>query len=260
MGRKDNKAKTAPRASAASDITEPPYPEKIPGAERWERNFRNGWVLRFRGHVHRNPTARNAWRDIERHGISDAAECALSMYMLQSADLIPRALPKNVRRMAGRVDIVSRAFRVAEERKDDPREEMFARRASVEASKLASEPWVDPDPSSPVKTFADALATMPELAALPIDRAPGTMRTAAEAVRRESGKPFLLILRDYAQKHGLKLGWARIAALAVCANEGKANEVDLERSLRRWASERNVIESRPAFLLGFEKIFPPKAR
>lgn len=201
------------------------------------------WNSEFAGNVRYNPKAKKAWSDIQQHGLSDGATLAFYMYALVRANAIPHPVLAGIKRAAEKIDAVDRAIRIAEERRQDPRAEMFSRRAADKAKRLASQPVAAPAPP----WLPQVLAVHPELGEpLPMDR-----KIAAE-VRRYRGKEYLLILRDYAEKHGLRLSWERIAALGACAYPYRGNETDIERTLLRFASLPYVEASRSQYLQGFE--------
>lgn len=200
------------------------------------------WRSNFLGNVRNNRTANKAWRDIQSHQLSAAAVHALHHYAQAVAKTMPHPVLAAARRLTEKADATARAVRVAIARDEDPRAKMFAERAAGQAKELAAQPLLQ------------ALAFHQAVRALPIELLPSVSAKSAEAVRRYGGKPYLVMFRDYASKHGIKLSWERIAQLAACADVESRGPVsdDIKRSLLRWLSEPDVQESRPHYLRGFE--------
>ena len=209
------------------------------------------WEQGFFGNIERNQTAKKAWLKIERAKIAQATKVLLFQYAsfepyLQ--DFLGRA-----RRVTDCLETAARAARVVKERHDDPKVAKFAKRAAEKLEAAAQVPWVNP--YSRERTLADALVSHIE-----IGSGWAKSRKASDAVRRYGTKWMLLVLHDYAQKHGVRIGWRRVAALAICAkSEGAVEERSLETGLSRLANQKDMRLCRPRYLAKFEELRHPRS-
>jgi len=199
------------------------------------------WRDQFLSDCKANPTARNAWRELERAGI--ARQALLLLWYYAAAEDTIAQFRDGVTEVADNLEKARRAARRAEQGHNDTRPQMFAQRKEEKLQAAANSPWVDPYAEE--RTLADAVKSHPEVAGLSLEEAPNEFRKANEAVRRYGTKVFLCILRDYAASRGVRLGLGRLVALAECAHPEK--EID-KRTLSRCFEDDTVRLAAPKWL------------
>ena len=206
----------------------------------------NEWGRRFLVTVENDSTAREAWRELEQAGLGIGAGILLSQYA--HGDGIVRDVYTRGRRIADAQQVAKRAITVAKAKKTDKRAALFARRAAEKIRTAEQTPWINPYARE--KTLAEAVAAHPELSGMSVEEFAEKAPKFADTVRRHGNTPLLLILRDYASKHGVRLGWNRLGALAACADPERQED---PQNLSRLANSPEMEWARPRYLENFER-------
>lgn len=200
------------------------------------------WASKFDEERTRDLLAQKAWKRLCEAGLGDAAKRLLWEYATADDALLEVA--KGSRHMARNLKALRRADRVAKERADDSRAEMFSRRSELAARDAAQSAWPFRNPY--VTTLEDAAATYPVVGNLPSEEATAAVSKSGDAVRRFGAKILLAILRAGARVYDVDLSLGELVALATCANPGRGCPLD-ERSLRRFLKTATIREAEPAY-------------
>jgi len=207
-------------------------------SDEWERGF----LLNVRN----DSTAREAWCEIEQADLGIGARVLLSQFA--HGDWIVRDVYSRGRRIADAQQVAKRAITVAKAKKSDKRAALFARRAAEKIRAAGQTPWINPYARE--NTVAEAVAAHPELSGMSVEEFAEEAPKYADTVRRHGNTPLLLILRDYAGKHGVLLGWNRLVALAGCADPERPED---PQNLSRLANSPDMKRARPKYLENFER-------
>ena len=194
------------------------------------------WIGQFRHEVAGNPTAREAWKEIEQAGLESGAILLLWGYAGGAgsviADMYGRTEEANRLMKA-----TARAEEVAEtsapKRAQNPN--LFRERASDKRDDALRAEWPMPNPAAGVRTVGDELALASELKGreIPLEAARKAMVKAAGERSPVNPFQFLFLLQGYAAKYGVTLGNKRLLALAGYAlPERELDEGTLGRYLR----------------------------
>ncbi len=199
----------------------------------WKRKFRP-WEQEFLLNVDKSPTAKRAWRKICGAGLDRAAEGCL--YYYACADLSP--VVKEAREMRPNLEKAAAARRVVAKRADDPRREMFERRATEAVDTAAKTRYTFPSAG----TLADAATLHPAIGKLPIEATGSVLADAADTLRRHGTMIFLAMLKAGAARLGVNLGMCSIVALAGCADASRTLD---EPNLARFFRNADIQEGMP---------------
>lgn len=193
----------------------------------------DAWIERFRNAVASDPTARNAWNDIENACLEETALLLLWGYA-GGARPDRAAMHRRTEDISDRIKATVReegkAHGNAPKRAHDA--DLFRRRAAKSRETAMQSLW--PIPTAETPTLADELRKVEQTGRQP------SLTAVRKALTKAAGKRspinplyFLLLLQGYSSANGVQLGNKRLLALAYCADpDTKLDEGTLGRYLR----------------------------
>lgn len=205
------------------------------------------WEREFIEKLADQPSGRKAWVKLEAAWLGDFAK-----YLLYQGyafgDSVPAEVSGGLGNANSRVSPLKRAKRIAQERQDDPRTQLFRARLDAATENIGDAEWPFQNPH--VKTFADAAKAYPEIGSLPVEKAKQAIGDGRQSIERYGRKQLLVVLRAGAKARDVPLTLTELAELAYAANED-ADPLD-KNTLQRFFRLRDVGRTEAAFQRHFE--------
>lgn len=219
----------------------------------WEKDFLKNVGVDYSGKFYQTslPAAQRAWKRL-----AAAHLCRITVVILYQCHAFGSSVPAEFSKKQGevirRIQALKRAEKVARERKDDPRTQMFTDRTKAARKNAGNAEWPSVDPN--VNTLADAALVYPIIGALPLERAPAVLGVARQNEERFEAKTLLAVLVAGAKGHGVRISLMELAELWDAAGQPRDSDVlNRKNTLQRFFEQPSVHFAKYAYQKWFEE-------